>query len=253
MERERRCGKVSEPTLLLVRWAVLKAPQSFLTHLGDTVMFLFCSGPQRGVSRSSRTRVGMRWTRPCRKACGTVAYGQAVWSCPLDAGVKLIEMIDRRRRLTSPRLRGEHGAAVKTIAQGMPDCSAVPVVTLLVCFFLICTRGCGCALRAWHSLRPYCHEGKRRTHHSGAQRAAGTRTCVRLPGGMVDSQPTSNQNKFVRRDGRSGRIRTCDPCFPKAVLYRAEPHSDLSPRLIASGVVHRKKRTEGFRPPCKPA
>jgi hypothetical protein len=26
-----------------------------------------------------------------------VAYGQAVWSCPLDAGVKLIEMIDRRR------------------------------------------------------------------------------------------------------------------------------------------------------------
>src|SRR5258705_11478015 len=26
--------------------------------------------------------------------------------------------------------------------------------------------------------------------------------------------------------GRSGRIRTCDPCVPKAVLYRAEPHSD---------------------------
>src|SRR5215475_4198574 len=41
--------------------------------------------------------------------------------------------------------------------------------------------------------------------------------------------------------GRSGRIRTCDPCFPKAVLYRAEPHSDVRPRLIASGFVHRKK------------
>jgi len=27
------------------------------------------------------------------------AYGQAVWSCPLDAGVKSIEMIDRRRWL----------------------------------------------------------------------------------------------------------------------------------------------------------
>src|SRR3954451_4315858 len=26
--------------------------------------------------------------------------------------------------------------------------------------------------------------------------------------------------------GRSGRIRTCDPCVPNAVLYRAEPHSD---------------------------
>ena len=27
-----------------------------------------------------------------RKTCGAVAYGQAVWSCPLDAGVKFIEM-----------------------------------------------------------------------------------------------------------------------------------------------------------------
>src|SRR5271170_4259478 len=26
--------------------------------------------------------------------------------------------------------------------------------------------------------------------------------------------------------GRSGRIRTCDPCVPNAVLYRTEPHSD---------------------------
>src|ERR1700742_4124757 len=43
------------------------------------------------------------------------AYGQAVWSCPLDAGVKLIEMINRRRRLTSPILRGDHGAAVQPL------------------------------------------------------------------------------------------------------------------------------------------
>src|SRR6516165_1774093 len=28
------------------------------------------------------------------------------------------------------------------------------------------------------------------------------------------------------KNGRSGRIRTCDPCVPNAVLYRAEPHSD---------------------------
>jgi L-threonylcarbamoyladenylate synthase len=27
-------------------------------------------------------------------------------------------------------------------------------------------------------------------------------------------------------NGRSGRIRTCDPCVPNAVLYRAEPRSD---------------------------
>src|SRR3954452_2038388 len=46
---------------------------------------------------------------------------------------------------------------------------------------------------------------------------------------MVDLNATSNQNKFVRQNGRSGRIRTCDPCVPNAVLYRAEPHSDKRP------------------------
>jgi len=50
------------------------------------------------------------------------AYGQAVWSCPLDAGVKFAEMISKRRWLSSPTHRGEHGAADKTIVQGMPDC-----------------------------------------------------------------------------------------------------------------------------------
>ena len=36
----------------------------------------------------------------------------------------------------------------------------------------------------------------------------------------------------TRRDGRSGRIRTCDPRVPNAVLYQTEPHSDLRARLI---------------------
>jgi hypothetical protein len=54
-----------------------------------------------------------------------LAYGQAVWSCPPDAGVKSIEMrfrpcgrnavIGRRWRLTSPVLQGERGAAVKPL------------------------------------------------------------------------------------------------------------------------------------------
>lgn len=34
------------------------------------------------------------------------------------------------------------------------------------------------------------------------------------------------RTKNLRKSGRSGRIRTCDPCVPNAVLYRAEPHSD---------------------------
>ena len=41
-----------------------------------------------------------------------------------------------------PGHRGEHGISVKTIAQGMPVDCGVPVVTMLVCFF-IRTRGCG--------------------------------------------------------------------------------------------------------------
>ena len=32
--------------------------------------------------------------------------------------------------------------------------------------------------------------------------------------------------------GRSGRIRTCDPRVPNAVLYQTEPHSDLRGGLI---------------------
>jgi hypothetical protein len=41
-----------------------------------------------------------------------------------------------------PGHRGEHGISVKTIAQGMPVDCGVPVVIMLVCFF-IRTRGCG--------------------------------------------------------------------------------------------------------------
>jgi hypothetical protein len=188
-------------------------------------MFPFCSDPQRGVSRSSRTRAGVRWTRPRRKACGESAYGQAVWSCPLDAGVKLIEMINERRRLTSPTLRGEHGAAVKTIAQGVPDrfgftCSdyaRLPVLFLQTRLRVRPAPGIPCAL---------AFQGPANDASPGRFSRRGNAGMRLRAGGMVDLSVPSNQNKFARNDGRSGRIRTCDPCFPKAVLYRAEPHSD---------------------------
>ena len=47
------------------------------------------------------------------------------------------------------------------------------------------------------------------------------------------------RRKSLMITGRSGRIRTCDPCVPNAVLYRAEPHSDKT-RLIALGFAYRK-------------
>src|ERR1700754_3610646 len=74
----------------------------------------------------------MRWTLLARRRCAPEADGQAVWSCPLDAGVKLIEMIDRRRWLKSPIRRGEHGAAAKNHRAGNAGSCRRPVVTLLV-------------------------------------------------------------------------------------------------------------------------
>jgi hypothetical protein len=91
-----------------------------------------------------------------------VAYGQAVWSRPLDAGVKLIEMrfrpcgrnaeIDRRRRLTSPRLRGERGAAVNHCAgsAGSFRLTCSDYARLLSCFANEAAGAAG----ARHSLRP---------------------------------------------------------------------------------------------------
>src|ERR1700748_1867712 len=70
----------------------------------------------------------MRWTLLVREMMRTEAYGQAVWSCPLDAGVKFAEMIGERRWLKSPRHRGEHGAAVNHCA-GSAGCFGQPVVT----------------------------------------------------------------------------------------------------------------------------
>ena len=40
--------------------------------------------------------------------------------------------------------------------------------------------------------------------------------------------------------GRSGRIRTCDPRVPNAVLYQTEPHSDERAGLIDEGSGPRK-------------
>src|SRR5271154_3619864 len=76
----------------------------------------------------------MRWTRECCETGSALAGGQAVWSWHPDAGVKLVESNFRRRRwLTSPAHRGDHGVTVKPIARGMPGDSGEPVVTMLVC------------------------------------------------------------------------------------------------------------------------
>jgi hypothetical protein len=100
----------------------------------------------RGETRRHDSWCGLRWTRICRKTCGRGAYGQAVWSCPPDAGVKSVEMrfrpcgrnaeIGRRRRLTSPVLRGERGAAVKPLRRECRSDFGVPVLACVRLFVL---------------------------------------------------------------------------------------------------------------------
>jgi hypothetical protein len=54
----------------------------------------------------------------------------------------------RRRRWQKSPVTGESAEeTVKTIARGMPGETGVTVVTMLVCFILFCTRGCGCIER----------------------------------------------------------------------------------------------------------
>jgi hypothetical protein len=54
----------------------------------------------------------------------TGAYGQAVWSWHLDAGVKLRKAICAATVAKEPEHRGERGVSRKAIAQGVPVVSA---------------------------------------------------------------------------------------------------------------------------------
>src|SRR5258707_9288878 len=103
--------------------------------------------PQRGVSRSSRTRGGMRWTRQRARRTRPEADGEVVSFWHPDAGVKLAEATPLTTVSIKRGHRGEHEISRKTIARGMPGETGVTVVTMLVCFVLLRTRGCGCSER----------------------------------------------------------------------------------------------------------
>src|SRR5579871_626533 len=49
-------------------------------------------------------------------------------------------------------------------------------------------------------------------------------------------------------NGRSGRIRTCDPCVPNAVLYRAEPRSDKKAAYSVRFRAPQEARVEDLAP-----
>jgi hypothetical protein len=80
------------------------------------------SPDERGGSRSSRTRGGMRWTRKLRLTSVADADGEVVWSWRPDAGVKSCGAIRMATVARKPVHRGEREVSRKTIAQGRPDC-----------------------------------------------------------------------------------------------------------------------------------
>jgi hypothetical protein len=64
-------------------------------------------------------------------------------SCGPDASTlafKLAGSIPPMTVTTKPDHRGDHVISRNTIARGMPDCSGEPVVTMLVCFFILHAR-----------------------------------------------------------------------------------------------------------------
>ena len=64
--------------------------------------------------------------------------------------------------------------------------------------------------------------------------------------GGRSAKPLENVNFW--KNGRSGRIRTCDPCVPNAVLYRAEPHSDKRPAYSVGFGAPQAADTRNFVP-----
>ena len=75
-----------------------------------------------------------------------MALTRTAKSCGSDAPMLASSLREEAQMTVSnkPGHRGEREVSRKTIARGMPGRSGVTVVTMLVCFVLFRTRGCGC-------------------------------------------------------------------------------------------------------------
>ena len=104
-----------------------------------------------GVSRSPRDVVRDAMDALISQACDTDAYGQAVWSCPANAGDKLRNdpRSDGGNQAGSP---GRSRSSRNTIAQGVPGISAYLCWPARVFFILRVRQWVRSCTR--HSLRP---------------------------------------------------------------------------------------------------
>jgi len=161
---------------------------------------------ERGGRTSSRTRVGMRWTRAAsarrqsqggsnRERCAlrttndAGAYGKTVWSwlSLLQSSFRegasaqpgaMRRQFAKRRRQERIRLRGEHGISRQTTAQGRPGCLGCPVFPLCIACAMFSTGAMGASRRPVFPAPSVTKEGKE-TRIARAEHAARMRTHVR--------------------------------------------------------------------------
>jgi len=136
---------------------------------------IYRTGParMRGVSRSSRFVGRDAMDALCRKACGVSAYGQAVWSRPLDAGVKFAgdpQATEANKPDTPGRARSSRSNHCAGSA-GLFGFTCSDYARLL---FSFANEAAGAA-SARHSLRPLFPEGRcrcttRAIHAAGMRR-----------------------------------------------------------------------------------
>jgi hypothetical protein len=117
------------------------------------------SPDERGGSRSSRTRGGMRWTRSLRQTSASVADGEAVWSWRPDAGVKFAgnQNFPLMMVAKEPGHQGELGISRNPSRRE----SRMPPLDLYArvrCLLPICTRDRGCSAHPAFPA-PSCFEG----------------------------------------------------------------------------------------------
>jgi hypothetical protein len=140
----------------------------------------------------------MRWTRQRRATNGAFADGQAVWSWHPDADVKFATTLSSRGRWwpTSPAHQGEHGAAVKTIAQGRPGRSARTCGSCPVHSSRTGAMGAACTRS---SLRPPRIEGGPARTNSGQSCRENVEMCL----GRVGWAKRTSRTEAYPRKGKS--------------------------------------------------
>src|SRR5882724_1024870 len=133
-----RCKNILLPFFVNV-WLSLARPAS--DPEGRFAIVTNVGGGMRWTCRGARRTRSMRTAKPC----GPV---------PPTLGSSLRDDCRGRRWLTSPEHRGEHGAAVNTIARGMPVVpAALSLLACAKCTVLLHARPAGAA-SIRHSLRP---------------------------------------------------------------------------------------------------